>query len=424
MPARGRCPGPGIWESSLTRRMIMVACVRALVLSFLLLGSLACSDDGDDDAHEAEPNAAREHDAAAEPDAQVQDSGPPDAGHAPLERADLQELLDIGIDKYLGAAEPIGSEMISGVSGVNDGSIVYDFDPADGPVCLRGAPYNVSLLDQGSDNLVIYLQGGGACVSLLCRATTEAMPRGVPKRGVLDPEDGENPVGTWNILYVPYCDGSVFGGDLDFEDPNDAMGVRLHHGQRNFAAALDLALEHFPNPKKVLLAGSSAGGWGTIYHRALVRSQYPDAELSVFNDAGIGFSVNMPFVADEWGSGPFARPASCADCQTDANLSPFVKYLLEHDPSTVVGDFSAWEDSVIMSFTFNSDPAVFRKLLKDETDIPAGAFPERYKRFFIAGSMHTTLMSGFHTTQVNGITVADWLGMMIERDPGWVELIE
>ncbi len=342
---------------------------------------------------------------------------------APPPRADLQELLDLGIAEFLGAAEPIASETITGAAGIAEGSVVYDFDPEDGPVCLRGAPYHVSVLDQGSDNLLIFLQGGGACVSILCQASTEAMPRGVPLRGVLDVGDADNPVADWNIVYVPYCDGSVFGGDNDFEDPNDAEGVRLHHGQRNFSAALDLALEHFPDAQKVLLAGSSAGGWGTVYHRALVRSQYPDAELTVLNDAGIGFSVNSNFVADEWGATRY-RPPSCEECQTHVHMSYFVRYHLEHDPATVVGDFSSWEDATIMRFTFNTDPAAFRALLMAETDIPAQAFPDRYKRFFIDGAQHTALQGAFHDTQVDGVTIAQWLGQMIDRDPAWGERME
>jgi hypothetical protein len=381
---------------------------------FAILAALAlagCASDDDGDAR------GESHD----------DAGPSqDAGYdaaLPEAELDLQELLELGIDEYLGAASPIGSETITGVDGIAEGSVVYDFDPEDGPVCLRGAPYNVSLLDQGSDNLVIFLQGGGACVSILCSATTEATPRGVPAVGVLDTSDPENPVASWNVVYVPYCDGSVFGGDNDFENPNDAMGVRLHHGQRNFSAALDLAVEHFPNAKKVLLAGSSAGGWGTIYHRSLVRSQYPDAELTVLNDAGIGFQVNTAFVADEWGATRH-RPASCEECQTYPHLSYFVRYQLEHDPATLVGDFSAWEDSSIMRFTFVTDAMQFRTLLQEATDIPASAFPDRYKRFFIAGSSHTALMRDFHGAQVNGITLAQWLGLMIDRDPAWTELLQ
>jgi hypothetical protein len=334
--------------------------------------------------------------------------------------SDLDELRGLGIDEFLGTVEPIGSETITGVDGVADGSIVYDFDPESGAVCFRGAPYHMSVLDQGSENLIIYLQGGGACLSVICAAATEASPRGVPRSGVLDSTDAENPVGDWNMVYVPYCDGSNFSGNNDFTDSQGA--VRLHHGQTNFSAALDRAVHHFPHPKRVLLAGSSAGGWGTIYQRALVRSSYPDAQFTVMNDAGIGFMTNLDFIVSEWGSQRY-RPPSCAECQTHAHLTRFVTYYFEHDPEVVVGDFSAWEDSVIMSFTFQSDPAAFRKLLADETGYIAAAVPDRYRRFIVNGSQHTALRS-FHTTMQNGVSVAQWLGFMINRDPAWVDMID
>jgi hypothetical protein len=389
----------------------MMLAVRRIGLTLALcLGALACDDSAG-------------HGTAIADNTTADSGADPDAGAAPVPRADLQELLDLGIGEFLGAAKPIASETLTGVAGIADGSTVYDFDPKDGPVCMRGAGYHVSLLDQGSKNLVIFLQGGGACVSVLCSATIEATPRGVPTNGVLDIHDAENPVADWNILYVPYCDGSVFGGNNDFHDAAKPNEVRLHHGQRNFSAALDLALAHFPHPEKVLLAGSSAGGWGTVYHRALVRSQYPDAQLTVMNDSGIGFMVNTQLVVDEWGSGRY-RPPSCEACQTPQHMSEFVKYELAHDPGVVVGDFSSWEDSVIMRFTLNTDPAAFHALLQEQTNIPAAAFPNRYKRFIITGSQHTSLQRGYHDTQINGVSIAQWLGTMIARDPSWVEMLQ
>ena len=381
-----------------------------------VLSAIAC-----DDAKSTQAGAVGTADGGE--DASSADAGAADAAsdQAPA-RADLDEMLDQGIAEFLGAAKPTGSETIHDVAGVADGSVVYDFDPADGPVCMRGSPFHVSVLDQGSDNLMIFMQGGGACVSVLCSATTEASPRGVPQLGVLDPTDPDNPVGGWNMVYVPYCDGSVFGGNNDYGNESDATGRRLHHGQRNFAAALDRALEHFPHPKKVLLAGSSAGGWGTVYHRALVRTQYPDAELSVLNDSGIGFMVNSQLVVDEWGTQRY-RPPSCEPCQMHQHMSEFVKYDLEHDPDIVVGDFSSWEDTVIQRFAL-TDAAGFRTLLGDETAIPAQAFPDRYKRFIIEGGQHTSLQRGFHTTQIDGVTIADWLRMMVDRDPGWTEMMQ
>ncbi len=387
----------------------------AALLAALLLG---CGDDGDGAGDGVDRDGGAAADAGGAPAGE--DAGAGDEMAVPAGELDLSELLELGIEEYLGAAEPIGSEMISGGGGVADGSIVYDFDPADGPVCLRGDPFHMSVLDQGSENLVIFLQGGGACLSFLCAASTTAEPRGVPQLGVLDTGDERNPVRDWNFVYVPYCDGSVFGGDNRIEDEDEP---RIHHGQRNFSAALDRALEHFPDAKRVMLAGSSAGGWGTIFHHALVRSQYPDAELTVMNDAGVGLAVNRSFIVSEWGSDRYVPP-SCEECDSSFHLTPLQRYLLEHDPEARVGVFSSWEDSTIRSFTFSSSGETFRTLLRDQTDIPAMAFPERYKRFFIDGAQHTALQSAFHTTQIDGVPLSEWLGLMIERDEAWVELME
>lgn len=407
---------PHCFESNLDPSLRPTSSWTALVLVWLL----GC---GDSDGSDRDISASQSGDGGAQEDAGAQGDAGTDAAEPGAPATDLTELLGLGIADYLGAAEPTAMETLQGVEGVADGSIVYDFAPEDGPICLRGAAYSVSVLDQKSENLMIYLQGGGACVSLLCRSTTDVMLRGVPTRGILDTQDAENPVADWNVVYVPYCDGSVFGGDGDFTNPSDTMGKRYHHGQRNFSAALDLALKHFPTPKKILLAGSSAGGWGTIYHRGLVRSQYPDAELTVINDAGIGFAVNQPTVADEW-TATRHRPPSCAECQNHPHLTYFVKYMLEHDPGTWVGDFSSYGDSVIRLFTFSPDAAAFKDTLMQETNILATAFPDRYKRFFVAGESHTTLLTAFHTNVTDGVTFAQWLGKMINRDPSWAELMQ
>jgi hypothetical protein len=44
-------------------------------------------------------------------------------------------------------------------------------------------------------------------------------------------------------------------------------------------------------------------------------------------------------------------------------------------------------------------------------------------RHFIAGETHTALQTGFHTTEINGVTLAQWVGKMIDRDPSWSELM-
>ena len=73
------------------------------------------------------------------------------------------ELISQGLTRYLGAAKP--AETVEG-----GGYVTWHFDPADGPMCLRGAPFAATARDGDSDKLIVYLQGGGACWSDLCQA--------------------------------------------------------------------------------------------------------------------------------------------------------------------------------------------------------------------------------------------------------------
>jgi hypothetical protein len=94
-----------------------------------------------------------------------------------------------------------------------------------------------------------------------------------------------NPIGDWSIVYVPYCDGSVFTGDHDVDDASFPFGsVRFHRGLRNLSAAMDLAHTTFPHASRILLAGSSAGGAGaSVFAPFLARFLYGNTpKLLVF----------------------------------------------------------------------------------------------------------------------------------------------
>jgi hypothetical protein len=91
------------------------------------------------------------------------------------------------------------------------------FDPADAKaICLRGDPFEVEVHHGSSDNVLLYLEGGGACwneencwTTPLVKLTAAPLFGG----GVLELDNPDNPFKDWSIVYVPYCDGSVFTGD-------------------------------------------------------------------------------------------------------------------------------------------------------------------------------------------------------------------
>jgi len=125
---------------------------------------------------------------------------------------------EAGLTRYLGDTPPM-SESETGAD-----TTTFRFDPADGPMCMRGGAFGASVRETDSEDLVIFLQGGGACWSAFCLAVTAA-PDGIPRTNLLRREE-RNPLNGWDVLYVPYCDGSLFAGDRDVDEDGDGTPSR------------------------------------------------------------------------------------------------------------------------------------------------------------------------------------------------------
>ncbi len=363
------------------------------------------------------------------------------------QEAPYQELYDQGIDRYMGVFQPTATSEADGV-------VQNDFDPAqeDGPsapMCYDGSPFRVMTQDRGSDNVVIFLQGGGLCTSELCLAIPTAPP-GIPPLDITDPDLQANPVRDWNVVYVPYCDGSLFAGDADIDDDGDGAPDRQQHGLANLSAALDVAINAFPRATRLLFSGSSGGGYGTIVGTPLVRRAWPDAELSVMNDSGVGVVKDgdpgfLTRLIDELNAGS-VLPTSCTDCLTGGHLMPVVGWQLDQDPTLRVGMYSSYEDFVITQMFLAIPQADFRAPLVRETDKLLKAFPDRYGRFLNNGAQHGSLIGdisgvlgdvppefemfssfitigGLEDTKAGDVTMGAWLGSFLD-DKDWQSVTE
>jgi hypothetical protein len=321
----------------------------------------------------------------------------------------FQELLDQGIARYLGEYTPMLSEQ--------DGDVVnHSFGAGDGPLCLTGGEYTMATRDTGSEDLVIFLQGGGACWSDLCLATEQAAP-GIPPLGVLDPAREGNPVAGWNTVYLPYCDGSLHAGDQDVDTDDDGVADRFHRGLHNLSASLDVAVNTFPAPRRILLTGSSAGGFGTTYALPLVRQLYPDVPIELINDSGLGLGrIDEPAFIEqlltEWNATAFF-PESCETCLgDDGHITDYHKYQLSEDENFRLGMMSYTRDTVIAVTFVQVGGEVFEEALLGELDDLEAAYPERVKSFVATGAEHTFLLGDLEKT-AGGISVADWISSML-----------
>ena len=333
-----------------------------------------------------------------------------DGGSAPS----FQDVYDLGIDRYLGTVEPTAKR--------NEGDFVaYDFAPADGPECLDGSPFSPDFRHTASENLVIFFPGGGACWSDLCAASFFTIPGSFAEAASqlfgLD-VDGQ-PLSTWNLASLSYCDGSLFSGDADHDDDGDGVIDRYQRGLRNMSAGLDVAKREFPSPRRILIVGASGGGYSTIIAPFLVRRVWPDAAIDVINDAGVGLAKpNDPsFVRgllDEFNISRFI-PESCVDCTGNGHVTRFIDWQLAHDRNLRIAAISSLQDVVIGQVFLHIPPADFEAALTSETAILADRYPGRYERFLYPGRGHTVIYIGLNSVAVDGVTVGSWLESMLEH---------
>jgi hypothetical protein len=350
----------------------------------------------------------------------------------------FDELSDAGVDKYLGAFTPFVS------TDVGDGWTKHTFNPdgGNGPICIAGTPFSAFTRAGNPNKLLIFEQGGGACWQDFynCNVLSEAQEPPTARVGIWDFDAHDNPFRDYSIVYMPYCDGSVFSGDNDVFDPafGAAIGVpeavvRFHRGLRNQSAGMDLAMATFPDAQKITVAGSSAGAVGaTAFAPFLARFLYGNnVKLTVFNDAG-PVTVNLAAVGDiearanDWQFGQF-YPSSCTDCDDLGQSTAIIEWRLDND-SEIREAFYETDSDLTNRFFMDllADPVGFRDLVVTEHGLLNAAHPDRYKRFIVSGdTSHTALQSPlFYVQEADGALLNEWTHDFLRNLKFWEDIVE
>jgi hypothetical protein len=357
----------------------------------------------------------------------------------------FDELIDAGVDKYLGAFTPIASV------DVGDGwtKHTFDIEGGNGPICVAGTAFS-AFTREGTDprKLLIFEQGGGACWQDFynCNVLAEDQEPPSPRVGIWDFDSKDNVFNKYSIVYMPYCDGSVFVGDNDVFDPafGVAIGVpeaviRFHRGLRNQSAGMDLAKAMFPDAEKVTIAGSSAGGVGaSAFAPFLVRFLYGnDVKITVFNDAGpvavnldpdnAAAQADIAARAADWQFGQF-YPASCTDCDDMGQGTAIINWRLDNDTNIREAFYETEFDATNRFFTrLLFDELGYRDLVVTEHGLLNAAHPDRYKRFIVnrGDTSHTALQTPlFNLQSADGVFLDDWTRDFVKNRNGWVDIVE
>jgi hypothetical protein len=395
----------------------------------------------------------------------------------------MAELQDAGVDKYLGTTQAVKSD--HGVWTEHAFDPKYTLDetyPAgvrpDGPVCIAGTDYSVFTRQGNPKKLLIFLQGGGACWQGFynCNILAEAQspPENGPFPGVFDPTMGDNPFADYSVVYMPYCDGSTFGGDNDVNDSTFPFAPTRHHrGLRNVSAGMDVAKDMFPKAKQITVMGHSAGGVGAAaFAPFLARFVFGNnTKLTVYNDAG-PIAVNLG-TGSPPGNGSF--PFGCADvpcfsvvarafdwqfpqfypqsCIADGRCNAFgqqtgiIDWRLDNDSTIREGFYETDSDRTNRFFAQGDgslmDPQDYRNLILTEHGALNEAYPRRYKRFIVSGddthgAVQVTASTpnfpfpqpfSFYTREANGTSLTQWATEFVrigqrQSKFGWKDIVE
>lgn len=418
------------------------------LLVALALAAAGCSDDNDDKAATPTPTATATavpsstptntalptHTFTPQSTATPTVTATPSSTSTPDRSGIVAELSDAGLGRYLGRSVPAAS-------GFEGKWQRFDFAPSDaGPICLRGTPYRVYVRPGTSNNVLFYLEGGGACWNNeSCWHNTRAKLDASPLApldlfpGIFLQGEPTNPFTDWNVIYVPYCDGSVFAGDniADY-----AEGRNWHRGLSNLSTGVDVMKSLFPNPDKIVVSGSSAGGFGTFSGYGVMRVAYPDSEILVLNDSGPGVLNPDDHEAindreTNWRLAQFF-PRTCQLCIGQPIF--LTDWSMNRDPTFRAGFFSTMRDYVIRDF-LSLSPQNFQELLLDITGRVVSRHPDRLKRFIVNDEFHTIMLGAgiapgesigraYRTLKVNGTFLRDWVYDFVHNGDRWQDIVE
>lgn len=268
-----------------------------------------------------------------------------------------------------------------------------------GSQCAKGAQASLGYARGAADQLVVFLQGGGACWNTgtchpswvqwgpvcaygagticlwdnpggtkpLATYVDQADPFPADGGGAFPTELGtlrdsllfqrrpENPLRDASFAFIPYCTGDLHAGAATrtYQVKTDAAGQAVtvtHHfaGATNMDAFLAWLRAQHPQVRVLWLVGVSAGGYGAQLNLHRVRAAFPEAEVHLLADSAPMLTPNT-FGAwlSEWN---LQLPTPCNAC--DAGLPKILAAEAAAAPTTRLALLASDEDQVITRFFF------------------------------------------------------------------------
>jgi hypothetical protein len=327
--------------------------------------------------------------------------------------------------------------------------LTWTWVPIDGSVCADGSPTGIGVETPATptDKVLVFLDGGGACwdytTCFLAHTASSFGPFGAnemqakirDKRAgsVLDRDAPGNPFKDFTFVFVPYCTADVHSGDTT---QTYGSSTTLHHkGRVNVSKAFQHLATMIASPAKVVVSGSSAGGFGSLLAFTHAKAAWPSAKAYLVDDSGPPLA-NVPTATIAawqlaWDMGTAVAEVCGLACATvPPTLAPIIPSLAAKYPTDRFALLSSTQDAVIRYFFMDwADPnqlanggmpaAEFETALRQlATSIEDATPPGETHAFVVTGTTHPMLdKPGSFTSR--GVTLFEFLRREVEDDPAW-----
>jgi hypothetical protein len=289
----------------------------------------------------------------------------------------------------------------------------WTYTTVEGATCGNGSPVGVATNGGSSSRLVLFLEGGGACWNdLTCSNgfaafVSEDLP---PAKitaitqngaGIFNRNAGDNPFAADHFAFVPYCTGDVHSGTQAVSEHGVA-----HVGANNFAVMLPRILATFPDVTEVVLAGTSAGGYGVLFNAERVKAALSSSvELSLLMDSAVAlppFPGGENFLNQQLAAW---QPAICDGC---ANLQDVFDNMLVQLPGTRVGMTMSTQDSTLRGFFTTNGVSISAAAWEEAVNtFIDGHDDEDFATFLEASSRHVYVFDNdLSATVVSDVSLA------------------
>ncbi|BBI34805.1 pectin acetylesterase-family hydrolase [Cohnella abietis] len=315
-----------------------------------------------------------------------------------------------------------------------------------------GSKYFLYTRKGNSRNLMVYFSGGGGCwngetanVPLSLRSYLKHGQFGyyfarIPfyilnMHGGMFDRKPENPFSEWNVVFIPYASGDFHVGDTSANyvraNGKGARHIR-HNGKNNVEEALKWVYDNFEAPEKLLIAGSSAGGFGSAFYATQIAKRYSSSEIYHLSDSSFLESESWPDIVNKNWNADFKRRFSYP-MEADMIGAAFMGNARSLPNNVVLLHACTVYDKVLTSFQGNLDvkgddvgperTEAWTRQLRASTRRLVEHIPNFH--YFLTDygydekthtTPHTLLpMKAFYEAQEEGVTLVNWLDGIINR---------